>query len=286
MRDDENFDPRSEQAKKLNEFPYFTAKPLREIDNRPASNSYDIGVFQHEADGTEIQIGTYQRNDDLRRTFWWFRRGNRHFALYSRDYTATRVMEIVPAEGIHDIGGEESDDGGFCPVEFYVPDCREYVSQEFSGLGEHVSDWENPLSSLPSGCEFTKEHGTHRGTPRLRGPDGQYLRSERGGWIWGEQGDYESGWIKMPPNHGFVFGCIWACPYQVQYLDLSRVEEGIIRREERFGYIDLPRSVLLRDAIYLDKLLDRPRVFIAVSTEWDLQSGKIVGMPPWKDERL
>jgi hypothetical protein len=177
-------------------------------------------------------------------------------------------MEIFPGRGYEDIGGEEPASGGFCPVEFYVPDCREYVSQEFSGIGEHINDWDHPLASLPGGCEFTKEQGTHRGTPKLRGPDGHYLRAERGGWVWGEQGDYESGYVKLPPDHGFVAGCIWGddSSWKIQYLDLSRVEEGIIRREERFGYIELPQSVRLRDAIPIYGPLDKPRIYIAIST--------------------
>jgi hypothetical protein len=92
MSDDESFDPRSAPARKLNEFPYFTARAAHEIDNSPAWNSYEIGVFQHGADGSEIQIGTYQRNYDFLRTFWWFRRGTRHFALYSRDSLLSKTV--------------------------------------------------------------------------------------------------------------------------------------------------------------------------------------------------
>ncbi len=290
---EDHYDPRSDAAKKLGEYPYFTARPVSTIDNSPASNSYVIGVFEHRADdGNEIQIGSYERNYGFLRTFWWFRRGSRHFALYSPDYTATRIMEILPGRGFDDIGGEEPASDGFCPVEFYIPDCREYRSQEYSGLGEQIGDWADPLASLPAGCEFQKEAGTHRGTAKLRGADGRYIEQEvkRKGFdgtesvvkvpVWGEQQDYESGWIKFPPDHGFVFGCFWACPYQIQYLDLSRVEEGIILREERFGYIELPQSVLLRDAIRIHGLSETPKVDITISTQWDLRTGKMKPLQP------
>jgi hypothetical protein len=40
---------------------------------------------------------------------------------------------------------------------------------------------------------------------------------------------------------GFVWGCIWGddSSWKVQYLDLSRVQQGVLAREERFGYVVL-----------------------------------------------
>src|SRR5438270_431001 len=98
----ENFDPRSEAAKKLNEYPYFTARTVSKRDDPAEWCICVVGVYQH--DGTETQIGSYERNYRFLRTFWWFRRGTRHFALYSKDYTATRIMEIIPGHGIEDLG--------------------------------------------------------------------------------------------------------------------------------------------------------------------------------------
>lgn len=281
------FDPRSDVAKKLNEYPFFTARPIRTIDNGPAWNSLEIAVFEHHAHSTEVQIGSYVRNYSLLDTFCWFRRGNKHFALYSPEYTATRIMEIVPGQGFKDVGGEEPESGGFCPAEFYVPDSREYISQEFAGPGTPITHWDDPLASLPSGCEFAKNSSIHRGSAKLRGPDGNYLQTESG-WVWGEQQDYESAWIKLPPDHGFVAGCVWGddSRWKVQYLDLSRIDEGIVKREERFGYIELPKTVALRNAIHVNGLLGTPWIDIAVSTEWDLRTGKMktLGVPPWDEE--
>src|SRR5882724_274379 len=109
-------------------------------------------------------------------------------------------MEIVPGSGITDLGGEEPDGGGFCPVEFFVPECRKYECQENSGPGERIADWADPLKSLPVGCEFHKELQTHKGTAKLRGADGCYIEQERtftaGGVeqvhkvpVWGQQKD-------------------------------------------------------------------------------------------------
>lgn len=42
-------------------------------------------------------------------------------------------------------------------------------------------------------------------------------------------------------DFGFVWGCVWGddSSWKVQYLDLSSVRDGVIRREERFGYLRL-----------------------------------------------
>jgi hypothetical protein len=40
---------------------------------------------------------------------------------------------------------------------------------------------------------------------------------------------------------GFVWGCQWGddSSWKVQHLDLSRVQEGVLRRDDRFGYLEL-----------------------------------------------
>jgi hypothetical protein len=42
-------------------------------------------------------------------------------------------------------------------------------------------------------------------------------------------------------DFGFVWGCVWGddSSWKVQYLDLSRVRDGIIHRDDRFGYLKL-----------------------------------------------
>jgi hypothetical protein len=42
-------------------------------------------------------------------------------------------------------------------------------------------------------------------------------------------------------DFGFVWGCVWGddTSWKVQYLDLSRVRDGQIARDERFGYVEL-----------------------------------------------
>jgi len=92
--------------------------------------------------------------------------------------------------------------------------------RSYAGPGELITDWGDPYKSLPVGCEFKKAAGTHTGRGRFRGPDGTPITQEstfmKNGVeqkvkvpVWGEEEEYESGWTKFPPQHGFVSGCVW-----------------------------------------------------------------------------
>jgi len=64
-------------------------------------------------------VGSYARNySTMMRTFFAFARNGREFALYSPDYTGTRIMGLPSCL---DLGGEERAGGGFCPVDYFVP---------------------------------------------------------------------------------------------------------------------------------------------------------------------
>jgi hypothetical protein len=122
------------------------------------------------------QIGEYNRNYScLYDTFFPFEQNGKHYALYSRDYTGTRVMSLPDCV---DICGEEPNSNGFCPTGYYVP-------KESKGM------------------------------------------------------------------YGFISGCFWGddSSWKIQYLDLSEIEKRIIKREERFGYLELPSGLDLKGAI-------------------------------------
>lgn len=53
---------------------------------------------------------------------------------------------------------------------------------------------------------------------------------------------------------GFVWGCIWGddSTWKVQWLDLSRVVDGVLTREERFGYVELSTRDWRSPAMSLD----------------------------------
>jgi hypothetical protein len=108
----------------------YYAKVIEKIEIRPGCWAYNkIGIFERlSPDNTnDKQIGSYQRNyDAFFDTFHPFQikdkkdpEGNpKWYALYSRSYTATRLMSLPDCT---DLGGEDPAGHGFCPVEYWVP---------------------------------------------------------------------------------------------------------------------------------------------------------------------
>lgn len=158
------------------------------VPNRPGEwNSLNVSIFQGEnpEDPNKTKIGEYKRNyPRLFKTFHPFTKEGQDYALYSRDYTETRVMKLPECE---DIGGEESDGWGFCPTEYHIPQDLE--------------------------------------------EEGYTLNKDK--------------------NWGLIAGCYWGddSSYKVQFLDLSRVSEGILKRDDRFGYVEIPEELDLKDSI-------------------------------------
>ena len=87
-------------------------------------------------------------------------------------------------------------------------------------------------------------------------------------------------------NYGFVAGCYWGGPVHIQFLDLSEGEKGIIKRDARFGLIELPEKITLEQAISLEtySVWDEKHhcwrdtvedVRIAIEHVFDLRDGKM-----------
>jgi hypothetical protein len=96
-----------------------------EVESKPGCwNTLIVHIFLREEDGTEREIGQYPRNypSFVSKTFCPFKQGDKEYALYSTDYTATRVMELPSCK---DIAGEEPESCGFCPTGYYVPGMDE-----------------------------------------------------------------------------------------------------------------------------------------------------------------
>jgi hypothetical protein len=249
----------------------YTARVLEKIENplhdgRPVMNSIKVGVFLIDGDKEE-QIGEYVRNyPGLYNTFYFFQKNDKDLALYSPDYTATRVLELPVCK---DIGGEEPNGGGFCPVDFYVPS---YIDRE-------TVTWDDQIRRS-----------------RIHEPNPEDLLSRMGKWYpldekTGQRVEVEKPSYPIGPRQfypfGFVSGCYWGddSSWKIQYLDLSEVEKGIIKRDERFGYILLPdKSIALKGAIHVSGHLNDPAddpahyVIIKVQQKFDLNTGKMMDM--------
>jgi len=90
-----------------------------------------VSIHQSVGGAEDVRIGEYVRNyPTLYNTFVPFKKGDSWYALYSRDYTATRIMELPSCR---DIGGEEPHTRGFCPVDYYVPYDHEKVIEAKHG---------------------------------------------------------------------------------------------------------------------------------------------------------
>lgn len=165
------------------------------------------------------EIGSYARNFPAfsEATFEPFELNGSWFALYSRDYTSTRVMSL-PA--CLDLGGEEPATNGFCPVEYYVPRYRDVETTNLS-TGRVFSD-----RRFESEAEEASPPAGHR---IKYGP-----------------------WCSL--DVGFVAGCIWGddSSWKLEVVDLSRAAEGQICRTARFGHLELANKMPLSEAVQLD----------------------------------
>lgn len=101
--------------------------------------------------------------------------------------------------------------------------------------------------------------------------------------------DYE--W--PPGKFGFLWGCVWGddSSWKVQHLDLTGIQSGVIRREERFGYVELatdgyrspcfepeavapPRGSEPPPFIKIERWEGKTNVTFAVEMRFDFASGQ------------
>lgn len=199
------------------------------IPNRPGTwDSTLVKVMRG-----ETQVAEYTRNYAMMSTFEAFVQHDgaewREYALISRSYTKTAVLDLATGEVIAEEDesyygeGEERPGAGFCPSDLHVPDW-----------------WDVHDGSILPGSRYWDE-GEHT-------------------WPRGE--------------FGYVAGCHWgddAGGWKVQHLDLTRIREGTITRDDRYGYVELPHQTRLRDAVRVDP--ESRRVELAVLVRFDLETG-------------
>lgn len=179
------------------------------IENKPGQwNSSKISIFRD-----DILIGEYLRNyaNYAPNTFYPFLIENEWYALYSADYTTTRVMKLHD-DRIEDWCGEESSAYGFCPVELYVPRYNRYSAD----TDYYVSDTEYATCA-----EFIAEQ-----------EDKNFVEMK-----------YH--------DFGFLCGCVWGddTSWKLRYIDLSKVPDKQLEIFDRFGYWEIPSNMKLKECI-------------------------------------
>jgi len=214
-------------------------------------------------DTIEQQVGSYRRNySSLFNSFFAFKRNNKWFALYSKEYMYTRVMSLPDCV---DLGGEDKSnveyENHFCPTDYYVP---EIFTRKFN-TNDPLDDpapkskdslWrkEVPLeggyvmSILPTSPRY---NATDKEKENYDNDCKQYEAQYK---EWSDRHPYDDQTL----DFGFVGGCQWGddTSTKLQFLDLSKVEEGIIKRDARFGYVEMPGLVKFENAIQIPEWVE------------------------------
>lgn len=244
--------------------PYY-AKTIENIDNGPGAwNSLRIGIYDRE----DKQIGEYNRNySSLYRTFHPFQLRGNWYALYSKDYTATRIMSLPDCR---DIGGEARDQWGFCPVDYYVPCLSDLLFHHIPGCPR---DWEN--GNKPDGHRSCTCHAPHS-------PECPYTTDKKPCNSCAARKTYDAlhwEWVFSERTMGFIAGCVWGddSSWKIQFLDLSRADEGIVKREARFGYVEMADGQELKDAINYEG--DSDYITLNVRQHFNIRTGRDINEP-------
>lgn len=187
------------------------------VQNKPGTwNSTKVSIYRDNefdvkadvySEGT--LIGEYLRNYSSFgfETFYPFEINNEWYALYSANYTATRVMKLHE-DRIEDWCGEDPHSAGFCPTEYYVP--------KYAHVRE---DNEYDVFYIDGDYEY-EEFSTILKNPYF--VDLKYC------------------------DFGFMSGCVWGddISWKLRYIDLSRIPEKELVITEKFGYWELPAEPL------------------------------------------
>lgn len=87
-------------------------------------------------------------------------------------------------------------------------------------------------------------------------------------------------------DFGFVWGCIWGddWSWKVQFLDLAEIQRGVLRREERFGYVplDARNGSTPQEFIRCHSSQGETHVGFSVLQSFDLRTGDVIDLKDWE----
>jgi hypothetical protein len=235
-----------------------------------------IDIIKTSPNGEEERVHQYTRNySALYRTFEPFRQYRdgvwKNYALLSTEYVRLAVMdlesfEIIATEAYPVVTqeiadrlpsgtltvGEEKPGWGFCPVEFYVPDL--FQTSRWSVFDPQSEDL--VVKRLPNDTDEQYERKVEL-RRKNRQLEEDFLIAAYGG------------------QFGIYTGCIWGddSSWKIRYVDLSRIHEGIVTTDERFGYVELGAIGPLRNNVTIRSHNGKIRLSLPVAVEFEQDSG-------------
>lgn len=231
-----------------------------------------IGVYLDDA-----LIGEYVRNYSSYgdETFCPFEQDGKWYALYSKHYTCTRLMSLPDCK---DIGGEEPASHGFCPVDYCVPVvcAKEHpVGDKCPVVANHQADKWATIVDRRCYWPDDKDH-PEPNEERKQAYLNAYEESHKAANEWCDKYPY----VEKHARFAFVCGCVWGddSSWKLQVFDLSKVSDGIITRDDRFGYVEvsspLEQYVEADYENHLDQDFSKVRVHVYQKTYYDMTGKK------------
>lgn len=187
---------------------------IRTVKRETGPNTWAYNDIEIVGPNDDI-VGKYTYNYSGKPPFFPFYLQEQWYALYAKDYTASRIMKLPNCD---DVWGEERNSYGFCPVEFYVPSVQ---NTDFGG--DRTGKLGGSYDTDPN--NFEEPHHNE-----------------------------EYNWTVKPVkfmDFGFVCGCMWGddSSWKIRFFDLSRIVEGIVTYDERFGYAEMHNKLSLQESV-------------------------------------
>lgn len=217
-------------------------------------------------------IYTYERNYSMLKTFEPFRQlqfdGKWHeYALISPRYTTFQVLDLEKLEVVAERPYPQRD--------WY----RTEKYDQYESVKKEHPDWFEAGGYYEGKGPNDKINGEGFCPMEFYVPD--FLEEWTGDDAFTEETWAEhqkEDWFREDIQHhigmyGFVGGCIWGddSSMKVRYIDLSKISEGIVTEEERFGYLEAPDHLALRDMITVNDYGLRMQIPVTLS----FSTGKI-----------
>lgn len=194
----------------------------------------------------DVRIGEYNRNYHSQGvavdTFYPFQHNGEWYALYSKDYTATRVAKLT--DKFKDWCGQERDSWGFCPAEFYVPRANVFEMKKNGAASEFAyRTYDNEYKDE----EELLDQFYDKETDTLDNDGGKLMTTT---FIGREYLPY-----------GFMSGCVWGddSSWKLRFIDLTQIDQKILTITDKFGYWELPDTLPLHKCIEVDAFHKDPR---------------------------